>query len=242
LGCLGGPEGCAIGALVDLGLALWGIFGGGGPPPTIAPGLVTPGSPLLGDGFLGDGDGGLDSGSGPPQFNIYFLTHLRLWPIPSARPHVPSAQGPTYSRVDCGTVLPNGRTVGDLVRQYRGVLLRSGDTSIRSAAYGIQPSPLSAMTGTFVGISREGGPIDFKNIFRGQGDSVKLGQAGNFAYYAIGSGILPDIELDAGAGAYAVASALRGRKPFSTLTGRMFSDASAASVRDLALGSNGCVN
>jgi len=39
-----------------------------------------------------------------------------------------------------------------------------------------------------------GGPIDFKNIFKHKADPVLLGQAGNFAYYAIGSGYLPTTE------------------------------------------------
>ncbi|MCE3589917.1 hypothetical protein LXJ59_25330, partial [Escherichia coli] len=84
------------------------------------------------------------------------------------------------------------------------------------------------------------GPIDFKNNFRGQAEAGMLGRAGNFAYYAIGTGIISNAILDAGAGAYAISSPLRGHKSWSTLTGPMFSDQSAASTRDAALASGGC--
>ncbi len=51
-------------------------------------------------------------------------------------------------------------------------------------------------TGSFGYFVRPGGPTDFKNLFRGQANAAFLGQAGNFAYYAIGSGYLPNLELD----------------------------------------------
>jgi RHS repeat-associated protein len=51
---------------------------------------------------------------------------------------------------------------------------------------------------------------------------------------------IPNGLLDLGAGAYAVTAAAFGPKPFSSLTGPMFSDASAAAVRNSALSSNGC--
>ena len=142
-------------------------------------------------------------------------------------------------KVGCDTRLPNGKTVGDYVRQYRPKLQSSMDLAVDASGYGLEADPLSAATGTFARIARDNGPIDFKNQFRG-GDKATLGRAGDFAYYAIGSGILPDAELDAGAGAYALTAALRGQKPFSSLTGRMFSDASAHAVRDDALAANGC--
>lgn len=100
--------------------------------------------------------------------------------------------------------------------------------------------PLPAATGAMAAIAWPNGPIDFKNNFHGQGDAGTLGRAGNFAYYAIGTGLIPNGMLDAGAGAYAITSALRGHKSWSTLTGPMFSDQSAASVRDAALASGGC--
>jgi len=87
---------------------------------------------------------------------------------------------------------------------------------------------------------KSNGLIDFKNNFKGKANAGMLGQAGNFAYYAIGSGFLPSRELDTGAGLYGLYSAIFGNKHFSDLTGPMFSDTSAASVRDAALASNRC--
>jgi hypothetical protein len=95
----------------------------------------------------------------------------------------------------------------------------------------------AALTGGFLAVVQ---PIEFKNIFRGQADAKMLGQAGNFAYYAIGSGFLSNTELDFGAAAYAFYSALIGQKPFSSLTGPMFSDSSAAEMRNPGLSANGC--
>jgi hypothetical protein len=94
------------------------------------------------------------------------------------------------------------------------------------------------ITGEFAAIAWPNGPIDFKNKMTG--NRATLGLAGNYAYYAIGSGILPDTELDAGAGAYGLYSAVRGQKSLSSLTGPLFSDASAAAVRAAALSANGC--
>ncbi|MGA2001663.1 MAG: RHS repeat-associated core domain-containing protein [Terriglobales bacterium] len=134
---------------------------------------------------------------------------------------------------NCSTVLPNGRTVGDVVREYRAQL-QSITAATGADAY------LESATGAFIAIARPKGPIDFKNNFRGKTNGALLASAGNFAYYAIGSGILPTFELDAGAGAYGLISAATGQKPFSTLTGPMFSDASAAAARGPALAANGC--
>ena len=54
IGSAGGPIGTAIGVAIDLGEILAGIFGGGlfgGPPPSIAPSLATPSSPIMGPTF-----------------------------------------------------------------------------------------------------------------------------------------------------------------------------------------------
>ena len=141
------------------------------------------------------------------------------------------------NKVSCSTVLPNGQTVGQVVNQYRNQLQSIANEALNNPN---NQNPLGEITGAFYPIAKSNGPIDFKNIFRGQANGAMLGQAGNFAYYAIGTGILPNWELDAGAGAYALKSAIFGNKPFSSLTGPMFSDASAASVRNAALASNGC--
>jgi hypothetical protein len=137
-------------------------------------------------------------------------------------------------------VLPNGQTLGQVIRQERAQLQEIVNIQLEMAQYGVEPSLLSTLTGAFGAIARPNGPIDFKNNFRTQGNGTTLGLAGNFAYYAIGSGFLPNFELDAGAGAYGIGSALFGNKPFSSLTGPMYSDTSAASVRDPALAANGC--
>jgi hypothetical protein len=168
-------------------------------------------------------------------------------PPPAAPPAVnnPNAgsnnSSSTANKVDCNSVLPNGKTVGDYVQPNRALLQNSMNDSMAAAQSGLGVDPFSQPTGTFYSIAKPNGPIDFKNIFRSSGASPSvLGQAGNFAYYAIGSGILPNAELDVGAGLYALKNALFGAKRFSTLTGPMFSDASAASVRDAGLAANGC--
>jgi hypothetical protein len=138
---------------------------------------------------------------------------------------------------NCNTVLPNGQTVGDVVRQLRAELENIANEALQNPN---NPNPSGEIAGAFAGIAEPGGPIDFKNNFRGPANATTLGQAGNFTYYAIGSGILPNWELDAGATAYALWSAIRGQKSFSSLTGSMYSDASAAAVRNAALAANGC--
>lgn len=135
------------------------------------------------------------------------------------------------SNVNCDTALPSGQTVGQVVNHYR--------SEIQSFADASDGAP-GTTTAAFYDVVKSNGPIDFKNIFAGQADPSLLGQEGNFAYYAIGTGMLPTSELDAGAGAYALYSAILGKKPFSTLTGPMLSDSSAASVRNAGLASNGC--
>ena len=146
-------------------------------------------------------------------------------------------RGSNGSLVSCSTVLPNGKTVGDYVRQFRQDLQNSANNATSDTQ---GDSSNAAATGSFFAIVKPNGPIDFKNTFKGQAPGNILGQAGNFAYYAIGSGLLPNIELDLGAGAYAVLAALKGHKQFSELTGRFFSDSSAALVRAPALAANGC--
>jgi RHS repeat-associated protein len=144
------------------------------------------------------------------------------------------------NKVDCNTMLPNGQTIGQVVQLERAELQSVWDQSLQGANSDGQPDPLGATTGTFIAIAKSHGPIDFKNSYKGQANATMLGQAGNFAYYAIGSGFLPSRELDIGAGLYGLYSAIFGNKHFSDLTGPMFSDTSAASVRDAALASNGC--
>lgn len=139
----------------------------------------------------------------------------------------------------CDQVLPNGKTVGDVVQAQRSVLFYALDNATQA---GYEINSLAVTTEVFMAIAQNNGPIDFKNAFPGNPSrGAVLGSAGNFAYYAIGSGYLPDFELDFGAGLYAVGSAILGRKPWSNLTGRMFSDASAKAVRMSALAAGGCL-
>ena len=112
--------------------------------------------------------------------------------------------------------------MGQIINEGRALL---GATQDLYGAGVLDPE----LTGAFGYFVRPGGPTDFKNIFKGQAQAPFLGYAGNFAYYAIGSGYLPNSELDAGAGAYASTLAALGSKQFSQLTGPFFSDASAAS-------------
>ena len=99
---------------------------------------------------------------------------------------------------------------------------------------------------TFASIARDYGQIDFKNGAAGRSVlATNLGQAGNFAYYAIGSGYISPGTLDFGASVYAVAATVpypgHAGKPFSTIgNGPMLIDDSAASVRNAGLATPGC--
>lgn len=134
--------------------------------------------------------------------------------------------------VDYNTVLPDGQVLGDVVLKYREALRDAMTEALQNP---LCDDPVGESLATMLSIAMPGGPIDFKNNFKGQGDAVTLGLAGNYAYYAIGSAIIPTKILDAGAGSYALYSAIRGQKDFSSLTGPLFSDASAYSVRNAAL-------
>ncbi len=157
-------------------------------------------------------------------------------PSPSPSNPLSSPQkGQQNTQVTCRSVLPNGQTVGDVVASQRAQLQSVFDSTLQT-----EGGPLFAEVGTFAAIAGSHGPIDFKNNFAGQANASFLGSAGNFADYAIGSGYIPNGLLDFGAGTYAVTAAVFGPKPLSSLTGPMFSDASAAAVRNAALASNGC--
>ncbi|MBS0574841.1 MAG: hypothetical protein JSS45_00210, partial [Proteobacteria bacterium] len=146
--------------------------------------------------------------------------------------------------IDCNTKLPDGKTVGDYVRKYYAEMQSALNAEMSGMANAndqmIGNGATFATEAIFFNIFKSNGPIDFKNTFRGRGDATQLGQAGNFAYYAIGVGALTAQELDMGAGAYAILSAIKGQKSFSSLGGPMGSDLSAKSVRNAALAANGC--
>jgi len=140
---------------------------------------------------------------------------------------------PTGLACSCQSKLPDGRTIADVVKGLRSQLQQSITAQIN-----VNGNPAAAMTGTFAAMAWPNGPMDFKNTMRGKASPSFLGEAGNFVYYAVGTGYFPASVLDSGAGAYALFSAARGQKPFSSLVGPMYSDASAASVRSDGL--KGC--
>jgi len=136
---------------------------------------------------------------------------------PPAQPNPPKL----VRHPNCDSVLPNGQNLGDTIQQFRGgMALVSAPQSAGSESSGTIP--------LLYEIAKPGGPIDFKNIYSGQADPTFLGQAGNFAYYAIGSGFLPNWELDLAAMPYAIWA-------HGALT-----SPSAQAVRSSALAANGC--
>lgn len=132
-------------------------------------------------------------------------------------------------------ILPDGQRLGTMIQQQRSALQNSM-TQLQNDPQ----SPDGGMgyaAGQYAAMAWPNGPLDFKNRFKGQGDPTQLGRAGNFAYYAIGSGILPDAMLDAGATGYNLYKNAKaamgngvtdGSNPFGP-------DASAQSVRSQAL-------
>ena len=168
-------------------------------------------------------------------YNDYFNSN-NVDSSPAKRAPQPVPQ--TQKQVDCNTSLPNGTTVGDNVREQRAQLDAVENAGFDSG--GFTGFTFINKLAAFFGIAQSNGPIDFKNNLRGQGNARTLGDAGNFAYYATGSGYIPNTLLDIGAGAYALYSAARGQKQFSQLTGPMFSDQSAARMRNPGLNANGC--
>jgi hypothetical protein len=127
--------------------------------------------------------------------------------------------------------LPDGQKLGDVVQQHR--------TDLQHTVERLQSDPnsldggLGYVVGHYLGMARPHGEIDFKNKFKGQGDPDDLAKAGNFAYYAIGSGILPDSVLDAGASVYNLYKHLTLQS--KDHTGALEPDASAKKVRDAAI-------
>ena len=153
-----------------------------------------------------------------------------------------NVQGIAPSKVGCGTVLPNGQTVGAVVRQQRAILQNAFNASAAQAQTGTPSNPLGYQLGAFTSIALPNGPIDFKKGQTGQ-TFVQMGLAGNFAYYAIGAGYFSPSTLDAGAGAYGLIAAAffpHSTVHFSDLTGNFFSDSAAAQMRGPGLAANGC--
>jgi len=146
------------------------------------------------------------------------------------------------SNINCNTKLPNGQTVGDVVRQQRAVLQSAFNQAAAQAQTGSPSNPLGYELGAFTAIIGPNGPIDFK---KGQSGTtfVQMGLAGNFAYYAIGSGYFSPNTLDAGAAFYALTAAAffpHSTVHFSDLTGHYFSDSAANMMKGPGLAANGC--
>jgi hypothetical protein len=107
------------------------------------------------------------------------------------------------NKITCGTVLPNGRTVGSYVNQLSTQINNSGSQSV-STPYGPAPiyspglSPLSIPGAVYSG-------TNFKIMFRGQANAAFLGDTGNFAYAAVSGNIgVPLWATEAVAGGYAL--------------------------------------
>ena len=130
-----------------------------------------------------------------------------------------------------GFTLPDGQKLGDVIQQHR--------SDLQGKVEQLQNDPesldggLGYAAGHYLGMAWPHGSIDFKNQFQGQGNATDLGRAGNFAYYAIGSGILPDAVLDAGASAYNFYKSVTGQSKDNSNMSEP--DDSAQSVRDQAL-------
>jgi hypothetical protein len=140
--------------------------------------------------------------------------------------------------------LRDGRLVGDVIHEQRQGLLNTWRTAQAEASRNpsIEPSyPAGYAAGRaladFYNTARSGGPIDFKNQFQGktEQEADKLGRAGNFAYYAVGDGIVPRGLLDFGAAGYALWQLATGRKKSSDITLPRLIDKRANAVRDKAL-------
>ncbi|HVW75199.1 MAG TPA: hypothetical protein VHC39_16295 [Rhizomicrobium sp.] len=129
-------------------------------------------------------------------------------------------------------ILPDGRRLGTVIQQRRAAL-QDGMAQLQNDPLSLD-SGLGYAAGQYAATVWPHGPMDFKNQYQGQGDPDQLARAGNFAYYAIGSGIFPDAMLDAGATGYHLYKTMtdQNRKDQSSPFGP---DASAQSVRDRAL-------
>jgi hypothetical protein len=129
----------------------------------------------------------------------------------------PSNRAP--NKITCGTVLPNGRTVGSYVNQLsNGINGSVGNPTSTPYGPGPNPStpgPLSVARQVYSG-------TNFKILFRGQGNAAFLGDAGNFAYSAVSGNIgVPLSVTEIVAGGYSLWAG------HADATGPYFMDASA---------------
>ncbi|WP_158545041.1 RHS repeat-associated core domain-containing protein [Dyella monticola] len=106
------------------------------------------------------------------------------------------------NQISCGTVLPDGSTVGDRVTALSHTI--NDAAQITSTPYGPSMSqtrgysPLSVPSIVY-------SQTNFKIMFRGQGNAAFLGDAGNFAYAAVAANIgVPLFVTEMVAGGYAL--------------------------------------
>jgi hypothetical protein len=134
-------------------------------------------------------------------------------------------------------ILPDGSRLGTVIQQQRAALQNSMAQAQNDPQ--VTDGGLGNAFGQYLAVVQPNGPMDFKNRFGGQDGTTEaaLGKAGNFALYAIGSGIFPDTAMDGLATAYNLYKTGRaiwkgrptdGSNPFGP-------DKSAQSVRDQAL-------
>jgi RHS repeat-associated protein len=137
------------------------------------------------------------------------------------------------NKITCSTVLPNGRTVGSYVNQLSNTINNAPQGTSTpygpSASYAPGYSPLSVPGQVY-------SQTNFKINFRGQGNAVFLGDAGNFAYAAVSANIgIPLFAVEAVAGGYALWAG------HSDANGPYFMDASATAEIPAGYGA-GCKN
>jgi hypothetical protein len=137
------------------------------------------------------------------------------------------------NKITCGTVLPNGQTVGSYVNQLSNTINNAPQSTSTpygsSASYSPGYSPLSVPGQVYL-------QTNFKINFRGQGNAAFLGDAGNFAYAAVSANIgIPLFAVEAVAGGYALWAG------HSDANGPYFMDASATAQIPAGYGA-GCKN
>lgn len=90
------------------------------------------------------------------------------------------------NKITCGTVLPNGRTVGSYVNQLSNTINNASQMTSTpydpSASHVPGYSPLSVPGQVY-------SQTNFKIMFRGQGNAAFLGDAENFAYAVVSANI-----------------------------------------------------
>jgi RHS repeat-associated protein len=135
-----------------------------------------------------------------------------------------SRTAPQNAQPDCNTVLPDGKTVGDIVR---GAI---DDTLTAGADVGSNTDYAASVQGKMAFYTFPKGPLDFKNIYRGRGDPASLAAAGNFAYGAYVSALAGPSVSNFGAKLYGTVAGWLGLKASKFLAPNGMSQSGAANV------------